>query len=180
MSLFISYDYLKDETAISDNIDNKVLKNPIYRAQEVLKFLLGTAFYESIESQVDSTYFTDDDDALFDPYIKKFLAWQAYENYIIRANIYESRTGLRQFREENSDIASEVVMSNLIKDAKQWTQFYKGQMLTFIKQEQRIDTTKYPLYRDCGEKTGTGFHITAITKKDNTNSLINKRLFNNE
>lgn len=180
MTLFVSYDYIKEETSISDNIDDKMLLNPLKRAQEMLKFLLGKAFYESIESQVESTYFTDDDDALFDPYIKRFLAWQAYEFYAIRANVYESRTGFRQFREDNSDIASETIMSNIIKDAKQWAQFYKGEITTFIKQQQNIDSTKYPLFNDCGVRQGNSFHITAITKKDPINRKINRQSFNNE
>lgn len=165
MSNLITYNFMREETRISNNIDDTTLDNPIKRAQKILKFLLGTAFYEEIEDQHETTYFSTDNDALFDPYIKAFLAWQAYEFYAIRANVYESRTGFRQFREDNSDVASPEFMANVIRDAKQWTQFYKGEMLTFIKQQQRIDTSKYPLYRDCGDKVGTGFHITSIRKK---------------
>ena len=165
MNKLITYAYFREETDVSQNVDDKVLDNPIKRAQSTLKFLLGTAFYNEIETQFLAGTLTTANDALFDPYIKKFLAWQAYEHYATRANIYESRTGFRQFRDDNSDIASPDIMANIIREAKQWTQFYKGEMLTFIKQEQRIDTSKYPLYRDCGDKVGTGFHITSIRKK---------------
>ncbi len=175
MSKLITYQYLRQETDISQNVDNKSLDNPIKRAQDMLSFLFGKAFYEQIETQFDSNNLSTDNDALFDPYIKKFLAWQAYEFYLVKANVYETRTGFRQFTDENSEVASDVVMGNIIKDAKQWTQFYKGEMLSYIKQQQRIDSSKYPLYRDCGDKVGSGFHITAITVRDKTNRKINRQ-----
>lgn len=178
MTKLITYQYLRKQTDISQNVDDDKLDNPILRAQDMLEFILGKAFYEEIEGQFPSSL-SSDNDSLFDPYIKKYLAWQAYEFYLIKANVYESRTGIRLYSEENSEIASETIMSNLIKDAKQWTQFYKGEMLTYIKQQQRIDSSKYPLYKDCYNKEGNGFHITAITKKDNTNSKINRQILLN-
>lgn len=179
MTKLITYAYLRGETDISQNVDNEKLDNPIKRAQDMVKFVLGKAFYEEIEGQFPDSLSTDND-ALFDPYIKKFLAWQAYEFYIIKANVYESRTGFREFSDENSTIASNDIMGNLVKDAKQWTQFYKGEMLTFIKQQRRADSTKYPLYRECGDRIGTGFHITSITAKDRTSQNINRKIYNNE
>jgi hypothetical protein len=179
MTKLITYAYFRQETDISQNVENKNLDNPIKRAQDVLKFILGKAFYEEIEGQVSAETLTTDNEDLYDPYIKKFIAWQAYEFYAIRANVYESRSGFRQFSEENSEIANETIMSNIIKDAKQWTQFYKGELLTFIKQQQRIDSRKYPLYRDCGDKQGNGFHITAITKRDKTSQNINTQILRN-
>jgi hypothetical protein len=179
MTKLITYAFFRQETDVSQNVENKNLDNPIKRAQDVLSFVLGKAFFEEIQTQVLAETLTADNDALYDPYIKKFIAWQAYEFYAIRANVYESRSGFRQFSEQNSEIANETIMSNIIKDAKQWTQFYKGEMLTFIKQQKRIDENKYPLYRDCGSRQGNGFHITAVTKKDKSSSKINRRILLN-
>lgn len=180
MSKLITYQYLREECDISQNVDNKKLDNPIKRAQDMVKFVLGKAFYEEIETEFLASTLSTDNDALFDPYIKKFLAWQAYEFYIERANVYESRTGLRQFEEENSSIASDVTMGNIIKMAKQWTQFYKGEMLTFITQQRQLDSTKYDKYRDCGNRSGSGFHITSITARDKSSRRINTKIESNE
>jgi hypothetical protein len=182
MATLITYAYFRSETNVSANIDDSTIDNPIDRAQEMVKFILGRAFYDQIITQWNNgtPAWSADNEDLYDPYIKKFLAWQAYEFYLIRANVYESRTGVRTYSEENSGLASEIQMSNLIKDAKQWAQFYKGEILMYIKQEQRITPAKYPLYRDCGEKVGSGFHITAITAKDKTSAKINRDIFLNE
>lgn len=167
MTKIITYAYFRSETDVSENVDDKTIDNPIKRAHEQLKFILGKAFYEQIVAQFVASSFSTDNDALYDPYIKKFLAWQAYEFYAIRANVYESRTGFRTFREDNSEVVSESTMANIINEAKHWTQYYKGEMLTFIKQQRRIDSSKYPLYDDCHNKMGTGFNITAVKKKKN-------------
>jgi hypothetical protein len=179
--MMISYEYFRSETNVSQNIDDSTIHNPINRAHEMLKFILGTAFYEEIVTQWNDGQpsWSTDNEALYDPYIMKFLAWQAYEFYAIRANVYESRSGFRQFSEQNSEIANETIMSNIIKDAKQWTQFYKGEMLTFIKQQRRVDANKYPLFRDCSSVQGNGFHITSVTKKNKTSSTINRRIILN-
>jgi hypothetical protein len=179
MTKLITYQYLRQETDISQNVDNERLDNPIKRAQEDLKFLLGTAFYEQIESQFTANTLSTDNDSLFDPYIKKFLAFQAYEYYISRSDFYESRTGLRRFNEENSELLSDSRFGDFIRTCKEWTQKQKGYMLTFIKQEQRIDSSKYSLYRDCGDKIGTGFHITAVTAKRKESNDINRRIILN-
>jgi hypothetical protein len=180
MTLLITYGYFRDETNVSQNFDDKIITNPIQRAQNTLSFLIGKAFYNEIVEEFESVDFvTGDNGSLFDPYIKQYLAWQAYEYYLIRSDFYESRTGLRKFNDENSEILPATEKADYIRSVKQWVAEYKGQMLMYIKQEQRIDPSKYPLYRDCGEKQGSGFHITAITAKDNRSKNINRIIRNN-
>ena len=179
MTKLITYQYLRLESDISQNVEDKTLDNPIRRAMDMLSFVLGRTFYDEIVGQFPNSFSTDNG-ALFDPYIKKFLAWQAYEFYLIKANVYESRTGIRQFSDENSTIADETIMGNLIKDAKQWTQFYKGEMVNYIKRQQKLDSSKYPLYRECGDRVGNGFHITAITARDKRRKRIDDKTYYNE
>lgn len=176
MTKLISYAYFKQETDISQNIDESKLDNPIKNAHRQLKFLIGTDFYNQIVSQFPSS-FTTDNMSFFDPYVKQFLAWQAYEYYIIKANFAETASGFRVYKEENSDVATDKQMGELIRIAKETSQLYKGEMITFLVTAQNADSTKYPLYTDkCYKSFGTGFHISKISKKDKTNADINKEL----
>jgi hypothetical protein len=180
MALLITYSYLRTETDISQTIDNKDLDNPIKRAQDQLKFMLGPAFYNELVSENDANSMSANNTALYDPYVKQFLAWQAYQFWIIKSPVYATKIGMRQFREDNSDPASDKIIGEMIRDAKETTQSYKGALLSFLKAQQTEDSTKYPLYtnKDHVSMAG-GFHVTAITNRDKKSSDINRELFNN-
>lgn len=180
MANLISYSYLRTETDISQNVPNKDLDNPIKRAEDQLKFLIGKAFYAELVSQNDSESLSSDNNAFYDPYVKQFLAWQAYQYWIIKANVSATKTGIRTFSEENSEIASDKLMGELIRDAKESTNSYKGALLSFLRAQQTEDSTKYPLYTYDGRASlSGGFHVTAITKKNTTSFKIDKEIFNN-
>jgi len=183
MSKLITYAYFREETDISKNVDNEKLDNPIKHAQDRLRALITPSFYDELISQNATTPKTlsADNLAFYTPYVQKYLAWQAYEFYIVKANTFETRTGVRVFREENSDPASDKIMGEQIALAKRQTQFYKEDMINFLRSSQTADSTKYPLYTLCGTKsTGSGFGISAVSKIDTVNYKIENQIVNQE
>lgn len=183
MSKLITYAYMRKETDISQNVENDVLDNRIKRAQDQLEFLIGRLFYAELVSQgtTTPTSFSSDNEAFFDPYVKQFIAWQAYQYYITRANTYETRTGVRVYKEENSDAASDKTMGERVAEAKTSAVFYRDKMLNFLNEQQRIDSTKYPLYENncnAGRKS-SGFGISGVGKIDTTNVSIDKIFLDN-
>lgn len=180
MAKLISYAYLRTECDISQTIEDKNLDNPIKRAQDSLKFLIGKAFYDQLVSQNDSGTLTTDNQAFFDPYVKQYLAWLAYQYWLIRANQYATKTGIRQFREDNSDVATDKAMGEMIRDAKEASSKYEGAMISFLKAEQTEDSDKYPLYTNkYSTASGGGFYVTAITKQSTTRQDIDNELLTN-
>ncbi len=162
MTKLINYQYLRLEVDISQNVPDKELDNPIKRAQEMLEMLIGSGLYDEIISEFPNS-FSAANTTLF-PYVKKFLAWQAYQFWIPKANFKDTRSGFRVMREDNSDAATEKDMATLIRDIKMWAQTQKEKLVQFLED----NCTTYPLYDcECGNKkrTGTGFHITSVGKK---------------
>lgn len=183
MSKLITYAYMKGETDISKNVDDAKLDNPIKNAQDRLKALIGKSFYDEIMSQVITLpqSLTTANQNLFDPYVKQYIAWQAYYFYIVKANTYETRTGVRTFIEDNSTPASDKIMGEQIALAKQNVQFYKETMINFLNSAKRVSSSSYPLYTmTCGTTTGNGFGITAVSKKDTVAFKIENRIVNQE
>lgn len=183
MSKLITYAYFKGETDISQVVDNEKLDNPIKHAGDRLKELITSSFYDELVAQYSTNpqSFSTDNLAFYDPYVKQYLAWQAYEFYIVKANSYETRTGLRIFKEENSDAISDKTHGELIALAKRQTQFYKDRMINFLRSCQRADKTKYPLYTITDKyTTGNGFGISAVTKKDNVSYKISNQVVNQQ
>lgn len=182
MSKLITFAYMRKETDISQNVEDSVLDNRIKRAQDQLEFLIGRLFYAELISQfiTTPTSFTVDNTAFYDPYVKQFIAWQAYQYYVTRANTYETRTGIRVYKEENSDAASDKTMGERVAEAKTSAIFYRDKMLNFLNEQQRIDSTKYPLYTNhCSTGRTSGFGISGVGKIDTTNVSIDKIILDN-
>jgi hypothetical protein len=183
MTKLITYAYLKEETDISQIVDNAKLDNPIKNACDRLRALIGPQFYNELVAQVITTpkSLSTANTAFFDPYVKQYLAWQAYEFYIIKANSFETRTGVRIWKEENSDPASDKLMGEQIAMAKRQTQFYKETMVNFLNSAKRVSNASYPLFTaSCGNITGSGFGISAISKIDTVGFSINNAIVNQE
>lgn len=183
MSKLITYAYFKEETDISQVVDNSKLDNPIKNAQDRLKVLIGVSFYDQIVSQVITLPKTlsTENGALYDPYIKQYLAWQAYHFYIVKANTYETRTGVRTFVEDNSTPASDKLMGEQIALAKQNAVFYRDTLVNFLNGAKRANSSSYPLYNmSCKSSGGQGLGITAVRKISTTNLKIDNHIVNNE
>ncbi len=164
MSKLINYQYLRNEVDISQNIPDKELDNPIKRAQEMLEMVIGEDLYNEIITQAETTpqSFSANNTTLL-TYVKPFLAWQAYQFYIPKANFKTHVAGFRIMQEDNSVAASEKDMATLIRDIKMWAQTKKEKLVQFLEDNHE----SYPLYDyDCNtnKRTGTGFHITAVGK----------------
>jgi len=184
MTRLITYAYLKQETDIASNIEVAELDNCIKWAQDRLKFLIGTLFYNELYSQgtTTPTSYSTTNAALYDPYIKQYLAWQAYEFFVsTQAQNYSSRSGYRVHKEDNSDPATDQQMNTRVKMAKEQVQFYKGAMINYIIQQQAISSSNYPLYvADCSNKKfGSGSGITGVGKIDDSQNKIFKRVIYN-
>lgn len=164
MAKLINYQYLKNETDISQNVHESELDNPIKRSQEMLEMVIGTALVAELVSQdsINPKSFTTANTTLMS-YVKPFLAWQAYQFWLPKANFKTHASGLRVHEEDNSRAATDAEMANLIRDAKMWAQTKKEKLVQFLED----NCSTYPLYDcECGtqKRTGTGFHITAVGK----------------
>lgn len=159
MAKLINYQYLRTEVDISQNVDGSELDYPIKRSEEMLEMVIGADLYAELVSQ--NPTFLGANVALYD-YVKKFLAWQAYQFWLPKANLKTDASGVRVHKEENSDPASHLDMAELIRDARMWCQTKKEKLVSFLED----NCASYPLYdcTNCGKnkKTGTGFGITSV------------------
>jgi len=158
----ITYAYLKEEVDIPQSIPDEELEHKIYRAQQMLRMVIGDAFYNDFLTNYKAGTLSTAYKALF-PYIKQFVAWQANEYWTVKANYKPTRAGFRVPSEDNSVVATDTQMSTIIKDAKQEAHKYKKFMIDFL----NAYYSNYPLYsRDCSSDTlGNSFHISVVSKK---------------
>lgn len=175
----IPLSYLNEACFLSLNVDPKKYQMLLKIAQDNLKQLLGAEFYAQIETQYDTTTFSTDNDALYEGYIKDYLAWRTYYEYCGFSNADETPTGTRKFKDENSDLLSDVELYSRQKNIGLKVSMYRGEMISFLRLEQEKDSTKYPMWEEkCREEFSFG--ITAASAKSNALFKVNKTITNNE
>lgn len=158
----INYAYFKEECDLPKNIEDQDIEHKIYRAQEMLRMLIGDQFYQDFLANYKANTLSEVYTQLY-PYIKQFIAWQAHEFWLIKANFNPTRSGIRVHTEENSEVATDTQMAMLHRDAKQQAQYYKKLLIDYL----NCNSSNYPLYMNhCHVNlTGNSFHISAVKNK---------------
>lgn len=175
----IPLSYLNEACFLSLNVNSKKYQMLLKIAQDTLGNIIGKEFYAEIETQYDADTLSTDNDALYDPYIKDYLAWKTYFEYLPFSNSDETPTGTRKFIDENSEVISDVELYARQRNVGTKVNFYKGELISFLKLAQEKDSTKYPKYEQkCSEEFSFG--ITAVSKESNALFKVNKTIINNE
>lgn len=178
MTLLLALEYLSEACFISINHNEKKLKMALKIAQDNLKQVLGPEFYEEIETQYAST-FTTANDTLYEDYIKNYLAWQTYFYHLKYSQADDTPTGVRQFKEDNSDILSDIKLTSFEKNVGQQANFYKNEMINYLKNEQDKVSTAFPLWVEvCNESFSFGF--SSVGGESDATFKINKAVRTNE
>ena len=79
--LFISESYLKNNTLVDDNVDQRLIVPSIVTVQDMqLHPILGTPLYEDLKAKITATTLNADETTLINDYIAKMLLqWSMYE-----------------------------------------------------------------------------------------------------
>lgn len=171
--------YLNEACFLSLNTDDKKYQMCLKIAQDTLKEVIGGEFYEEIENEYDTETLTADNDALYDPYIKDYLSWLTYFEYLKFSNADATPTGIRQFRDDNSTVLPNLELAAFEKNVREKSVFYKDKMLNFLREKIANDSSKYPLYKEkCNDVFG--FAITSIDKRSDVLIQVNKAIITNE
>lgn len=179
--LLIPLDYINEACFLSTNIDEKKIKPALVEAQMDLRTVLGAEFYEEIETQYapSGDTLSADNATLYEDYIKDFLAWTAYFYSLGFSQLDSTPTGLRTFKDENSDLATDVQLYSLEKNIKRFAYKFKSAMIDFLKLSQYNDSTKYPKWvENCTDEFQFGF--SAVGRENDEIFAVNKAVTVNE
>lgn len=179
MNYLIPLAYINEACAVSENTDEKKLKADLEEAQSDLREILGPEFYEQIDDQYTNETLTSANDALYEGYIKQFLAWQAYFYHLGFSQAGHTPSGLREFKDENSEILADVKLYSYEKNVRKRALRYKYDLINYLRLEQSKDSTAFPMWEDnC--KQEFSFAITSISKENNATISINRVIKDNE
>lgn len=148
----INPSYLKENTFIDNNVDEKFLNMSIKEAQEIkIRKTLGTALYNDVLSQIDTGTVTTDYKTLLDTYIIPALKYLS----LVEAMPYIwARVSNKTVATRNSDNSTALDNINLEKFMSIITdkaQYYTERLILFL----RANQNTYPLIN----QPGTGMDV---------------------
>lgn len=181
--LLIPLDYLTEACFLSVNNSDKKYKMALKLAQDQLKSVLGREFYEEIETQYapQNDTLSTANATLYEDYIKDYLAWESYAFYVRFSQGDDTPTGLREFKEENSELISDIKLSAREKNIQQSAQFYRNELINFLRESQANDSTAYPLWTYCvNSEMSWGISGVSLNGEATRIFSVNKAVTNNQ
>jgi len=185
--LLIPLSYINEACFLSTNIDEKKIKPNVVEAQMDLRAFLGAEFYEEIETQYapQGDTLSAANAALYENYIKDFIAWTAYFYSLGFSQLDSTPTGERSFTDENSALATDIQLFSKEKNIKRMCYKFKSSMIDYLKLSQYnfangvAGSYEYPKWTErCA--TEFQFGISAISREKTEIFSVNKAITNNE
>ena len=151
-TLFITIDYLRDNTVINGNVDSELLEPFIVAAQNVrIESIIGTGLFNDIVTNIDNDTIAGDNKTLLDDYIQPCLIqWVVYEALpFINYKLTNKAVSTKQGDNSNSSALNEV---QYLREQVRNTAEYMSQRVTdYLK----ANTTLFPLYQNAGDTCDT-------------------------
>jgi len=129
---------------LSLNIATPKLLAQIGPTQEIYVIkILCREFYDEVLAVVAGTTTSALITTLL-PFIKDFLVYKTYREYIIGANVLSSAAGLRTQTSDSSAPASDKQLAEIKGQAKERANFYQDQLVNFL----ILNEDDYPTWKD--------------------------------
>lgn len=151
-TLFITIDYLRDNTVINGNVDSELLEPFIVAAQNVrIESIIGTGLFNDIITNINADTITGDNKILLDDYIQPCLIqWVVYEALpFINYKLTNKAVSTKQSDDSNSSALNEI---QYLRDNIRNTAEYMSQRVTDYL---RANPTLFPLYQNAGTDCDT-------------------------
>jgi hypothetical protein len=141
--LFLSVDYLRDNTVINGNVDSEILEPFILLAQNVhIETIVGTKLYNNIIDEIIADTLSADNQTLLDDYLQPaLLQWSLYESLPF-INYKLTNKAISTKNSDNSDAVELDELHYLRTTVKDVAEYMSERATKFLK----TNETTYPLY----------------------------------
>jgi len=136
-TFLISEAKLRQFTDINNNVDTELIKNAIRESQDIgLQRIIGTALYDKLLSDVDSSSLSGVYKTLVDDYIQDYLLYAAYYYALDSIYLRSRNNGLLQPNGgENSDSVDRSLYNMKRQSVENKMEYYAERLTNYIIQE---------------------------------------------
>ena len=130
---FVSVEFIKDNSTIEDNVDNKKLVPFIYKVQDLyLQQILGTTFYNHLKDAVVNSTLTSDEENLLRDYIQPMIVeYVVYQSLPFLSNKITNKS----ISQENSEFSQPSGLDEikfLRNSVRDMAEFYGKRLAKFL------------------------------------------------
>lgn len=142
-TLLIDMDYIKDNSILDDNVDERLMVDALWTAQrEYIKPILGTDLYDDIIAKAAAATLASNDLILVNEYIAPcLLKYLIFEMTPILAYKYRNK-GVVQQNSENSQSTSFEDLNHLLNRWKDKAEMFAQDAIDYL----CANSTLFPLY----------------------------------
>ena len=149
---FISVTYLKDNTPINENVDDKLLKSAIKEAQEIyVRDIIGSGVYNELQDQAYNGTLTVNNQLLLDSYIAPCLKYYTLTESMLPMTFKMLNKSVAT---RNSDNANGISMDDMVIIENRYrdkAEYYAKRIKEYLLQNNTI----YPKYLNPGSQIDT-------------------------
>lgn len=143
--LYISQQYLKDNSIIADNADFELIKPTIVMVQDIyLQQVLGTQLYEDLRTKIGAGTLNSDEKNLIDKYLLKTLLWYIQMEVAPVLRYRYQNKGVMVKSSENSQPVSE----SELRTHMDWCRVKAEQYAQLTTDYLRVNSSLFPKYND--------------------------------
>jgi len=148
----ISVTYLKDNTPINENLDDKLLKSSIKEAQEIyIRDVIGSGIYDELQDQAYNGTLTADNTTLLDSYIAPCLKYYTLTESMLPMTFKFMNKSVASRNSENATAITPQELSLIEQRYRDKAEYYAERLRDFLKE----NPTLYPKYLN----PGSGFDV---------------------
>jgi len=142
-TLLIDMDYIKDNSILDDNVDERLMVDALWTAQrEYIKPILGTDLFDDIIAKADAGTLAGDDLTLVNTYIAPcLLKYLVFEMTPILAYKYRNK-GVVQQTSENSQATAFEDLNHLLNRWRDKAEMFGQDIVNYL----CANSTLFPLY----------------------------------
>jgi hypothetical protein len=149
---FVSVTYLKDNTPLNENLDDKLLKSSIKEAQEIyIRDVIGSGIYDELQDQAYNGTLTGDNTTLLDSYIAPCLKYYTLTESMLPMTFKFMNKSVASRNSENATAITPQELSLIEQRYRDKAEYYAERLRDFLKENPTI----YPNYLN----PGTGFDV---------------------
>lgn len=149
---FISVTYLKDNTPINENLDDKLLKSSIKEAQEIyIRDVIGSGIYDELQDQAYNGTLTNDNTTLLDKYIAPCLKYYTLTESMLPMTFKFMNKTVASRNSENATPITTQELTMIEQRYRDKAEYYAERLRDFL----RENPTIYPKFLN----PGSGFDV---------------------
>ena len=176
--LWITEDYVKDNSILNENVDWRLAQPILILVQDqYIHPILGTALFDEIADEIYAGSVSTNNQTLLDRYIRKVIMWYLMSELVPILKYKMRNKGVMTSNSENSQPASLEEIQKLQNDFKNKAEWYSEMCTKFLRENSSTYTNYFANTVNSDDLVPNGQNFTTTIYLDDDCDTCKKNLY---